>query len=82
MSTDDFIPGTALASLELHRAMISLMVLHKTVPKAVVIELVDHALQRIEMMQMSDNDALIGPAKGARLHIEALLTQLRMLPDL
>jgi hypothetical protein len=77
---DNAMAGAALASLELHRTMITLMVLHKTVPKDIAIELIDQALARIEGYQMSGIPSLKGPAQAARLHIEMLLYGLRRLP--
>jgi hypothetical protein len=79
--SEDFIPGTALASLELHRTMIALLVLHKTFPRQLVVEVIDQALQRIEKMQMSGISAIEGPAKAARLHIEVLLKQIQDIPE-
>ena len=78
--SEEAVPGMALASLELHRTMITLMVLHKVVPRHLTMELIDQALQRIEKLQMSRNASIEGPARAARLHIEVLLAQLRDLP--
>ncbi len=78
--SDDAIDGMALASLELHRTIITLMVAQKVVHRNLVIELVDQALQRIEVMQMSGKTALEGPARAARLHLTGLLLELRRLP--
>jgi hypothetical protein len=79
--SEEAVPGMALASLELHRTMITLMVLHKVVPLDLTMELIDQALQRIEKLQMSGNASIEGPARAARLHIEVLLKQLHDLPS-
>lgn len=78
--SDNAIAGAALASLELHRTMITVMVLHNIVPRDQAIELIDQALARVEKMQLSGITSLEAPARSARLHIEALLLGLRKLP--
>lgn len=78
--SDNTIAGAALASLELHRTMITLMILHNVVPRDQAIELIDQALARVEKMQLSGISSLVAPAQAARFHIEALLLGLRNLP--
>jgi hypothetical protein len=82
---DNAIPGMALASFEMQRTLIQLLVIQKTVPKALMIELIDQSIQRIERMQLEmeakGNDELTGPARAARLHLEVLLLGVRRAPD-
>ncbi|WP_070999106.1 hypothetical protein [Brucella inopinata] len=79
--SENFADGAALASLELHRSLITLLVLNKTLPKDMTMEIIDQALQRIEGYQMSGNASLVAPAQAARHHIEGLLQGLSLLPD-
>jgi hypothetical protein len=72
--------GAALASLELHRSLITLLVLHKAIPRDVTLAVIDQDLQRLERMQMAGKSSIEGPAQAARLHIEVLLKQLHDLP--
>jgi hypothetical protein len=76
----DVAAGAALASLELHRIMIQLLVIHKVIPRDVTIAFIDEALQRAEKEQMSGNAFSPAAAQAARLQIDGLLIALKNLP--
>ncbi len=78
--SDNAVAGMAVASIELHRTMISLMIMHKVIPKVLALELIDQSLQVVEKYQMSGIPSLEAPAQAARLHLEVLLRTLRQLP--
>lgn len=77
--TDNFATGAALASLELHRSIITLLVLNGTLPKQMTIEIIELTLQRIEGYQMEGKSSLESPAQAARFHIITLLAGLHAL---
>ena len=77
--------GAALASLELHRTLITLLVGQGVIPKAAALEAVDVALARVEKMQGGAAslrmDAMAEAARAARAHLEVVLQMLGDLPE-
>lgn len=77
---DDFADGAAIAAMEALRSLITLLILQKTIPKDLIIELLDQALLRLEQMQAVDKTGPEGQWQAARLQLTLLLGQLRQLP--
>ena len=78
--SDHVIEGAALASLELHKTLVTALVAGGIIPRAIALELIDQTIARVEKMQLSQIPSLEGPAQAARFHIEALLAGVRALP--
>lgn len=72
--------GAALASLELHRALIALLVARGVIPRDDALHAVDFALARVEKMQGGAAslrmDAMAKAAEAARAHLEVVLHML------
>lgn len=84
-SPDHTAEGAALASLELHRALIALLVRRGVIPREDALGAVDLALARVEKMQGGATslrmEAMAGAAEAARAHLEVVLHMLADLPD-
>ena len=83
--TDHSAAGAALASLELHRTLIALLVEQGIIPKVAALRAVDAALTRIEKMHGGAAtlrmDAMAEAAEAARAHLEVVLQMLGDLPE-
>ncbi|WP_336487692.1 hypothetical protein [Methylobacterium nigriterrae] len=89
--TDTNADGAALASLELHRGLITLLVRYGLVPKRAALEVVDEAQQRLAKMQMGaeqlnwlqrgTHPPLQEQAEAARRHLEVVFRMLSDLPE-
>jgi len=76
--------GAALASIELQKMTVKLLMLHGVLPKDLTLRFIDLTLQEIEtkaaaLANHEGKPSLALPMHAARFHIVSLLTELQML---